>query len=113
MNENARPGEDQRNFPWRRYSPKDSQEIVWDAVVVGAGMGGSTLGFSLAQAGFKVLFVERGNPPTRFPRNMQDGRLRRLFSREPQEVRLRALGRWSKKVTILNDSKGFDFFAPM
>jgi len=32
----------------------------WDCVVVGTGMGGATLGHSLALAGRKVLFVERG-----------------------------------------------------
>jgi choline dehydrogenase-like flavoprotein len=113
MRDTVRASEDQRNFPWQQFAPEDSEEVVWDAVIVGAGMGGSTLGFSLAQAGFKVLFVERGNHPTRFPRSMQEGRLRRLISREPPEARLRALGRWSKKVTILNNGKGFDFFAPM
>lgn len=32
----------------------------WDAVIVGAGMGGGTLGYALAKAGWKVLFCERG-----------------------------------------------------
>ena len=33
---------------------------VWDAVVVGTGIGGATLGHALAQAGLSVLFLERG-----------------------------------------------------
>ncbi len=32
----------------------------WDAIVVGTGMGGATLGHALARAGWQVLFVERG-----------------------------------------------------
>jgi choline dehydrogenase-like flavoprotein len=33
---------------------------AWDAVIVGTGMGGATLGYALARAGLHVLFVERG-----------------------------------------------------
>jgi len=33
---------------------------VWDAIVVGSGMGGATVGYKLAEAGLKVLFVEKG-----------------------------------------------------
>ncbi|MCE9667449.1 GMC family oxidoreductase [Myxococcus stipitatus] len=32
----------------------------WDVVVIGTGMGGSTLGYSLARQGRSVLFLERG-----------------------------------------------------
>lgn len=32
----------------------------WDAIVVGTGMGGATLGHALARAGWKVLFCEKG-----------------------------------------------------
>lgn len=32
----------------------------WDAIVVGTGMGGATLGHALAQAGRRVLFLEKG-----------------------------------------------------
>lgn len=33
---------------------------MWDVIVVGTGMGGGTLGYSLARAGRRVLFVEKG-----------------------------------------------------
>jgi choline dehydrogenase-like flavoprotein len=33
---------------------------TWDAVIVGTGIGGATLGYALAKAGRRVLFVERG-----------------------------------------------------
>jgi choline dehydrogenase-like flavoprotein len=100
-------------FDWEEFSPRDSQETLWDVVIVGAGMGGSTLGYSLARRGLKVLFLERGNPPTRIPQSLQEGRLKRLLGSEPPEVRLKAMGRWSRKITIMRGGQGFDFFAPM
>ena len=38
----------------------DPAAQVWDAIVVGAGMGGGTLGHALARAGMRVLFIEKG-----------------------------------------------------
>jgi len=38
-------------------------EIVyghWDAIVIGTGMGGATVGYALARAGWRVLFCEKG-----------------------------------------------------
>lgn len=35
-------------------------ESYWDYIIIGAGMGGSVLGLSLAKAGRKVLFCEKG-----------------------------------------------------
>ena len=32
----------------------------WDVIILGTGMGGATLGFGLARAGKKVLFIEKG-----------------------------------------------------
>ncbi len=34
---------------------------AWDVIVVGTGMGGSTLGHALAKKGMRVLFLEKGN----------------------------------------------------
>lgn len=39
---------------------REAQQVVWDAIVVGTGMGGGPLGYSLARSGRKVLFVEKG-----------------------------------------------------
>ncbi len=36
---------------------------TWDFVVVGTGMGGGPIGLRLAQAGFSVLFIEKGLSP--------------------------------------------------
>lgn len=39
----------------------DAEDYFWDAIVIGAGMGGGTVGFELAKAGRSVLFIEKGN----------------------------------------------------
>ena len=41
----------------------------WDAVVIGTGMGGGTIGRALAEAGQSVLFVEQGPRGHRAARN--------------------------------------------
>lgn len=38
----------------------DPQSIEWDAVVIGTGMGGGTLGYELARRGRRVLYLEKG-----------------------------------------------------
>lgn len=40
--------------------PHEAEHVVWDAIVVGTGMGGGMLGYSLARSGRRVLFVEKG-----------------------------------------------------
>jgi choline dehydrogenase-like flavoprotein len=41
-------------------NPREAEHVMWDVIVVGTGMGGGTLGYSLAKSGRKVLFVEKG-----------------------------------------------------
>lgn len=38
----------------------DAALEYWDAIVVGTGIGGSTVGWALARSGLKVLFLEKG-----------------------------------------------------
>ncbi|MGZ8268679.1 MAG: FAD-dependent oxidoreductase [Burkholderiales bacterium] len=47
-------------------SVAEAESVLWDAVVIGTGIGGSTVGYELAKAGHRVLFLERG-------RNTHDG----------------------------------------
>ena len=42
------------------FEPDDPEGTEWDVVVVGTGMGGSTVGYALARSGHRVLFVEKG-----------------------------------------------------
>ncbi|HMM47191.1 MAG TPA: GMC family oxidoreductase [Thiobacillaceae bacterium] len=44
---------------------KDAARIHWDVIVIGAGMGGATIGHALAQAGKRVVFCERGRAASR------------------------------------------------
>ena len=43
-----------------QIDPRDAERELWDVIVVGTGMGGGTLGYSLARSGRRVLFVEKG-----------------------------------------------------
>jgi choline dehydrogenase-like flavoprotein len=42
-------------------SPDQGEDRRWDAVIVGAGMGGGAAGYILARAGLSVLFLEKGH----------------------------------------------------
>ena len=39
---------------------REAERVVWDAIVVGTGMGGGMFGYRLARSGRRVLFVEKG-----------------------------------------------------
>ena len=41
-------------------SAREAERVLWDVIVVGTGMGGGMLGYSLARSGRRVLFVEKG-----------------------------------------------------
>tara|TARA_R110002072_G_scaffold43340_6_gene121757 strand:+ start:12712 stop:14307 length:1596 start_codon:yes stop_codon:yes gene_type:complete len=43
-----------------KYIPQNPEDGDWDVVVVGTGMGGSTIGLALARKGRNVLFLEKG-----------------------------------------------------
>lgn len=100
-------------FNWDSYAPEAPAETFWDAIVVGAGMGGSTLGYALARKGMKVLFVERGAAQMHFPASLQEGRWKRVLGLERHEDRLSAMGRWSKPLTIMRKGQPLHFMAPM
>lgn len=52
----------------------DPERVAWDVIIVGAGMGGGTLGYALARAGRRVLFVEKGRSHLDVPDNPTLGR---------------------------------------
>ncbi|MFI5511710.1 GMC oxidoreductase [Mycobacterium sp. NPDC051804] len=54
----ARPAGD-LDLSWE-LNPPEAEDITWDVIVVGTGMGGSPLGYALAQSGRRVLFLEKG-----------------------------------------------------
>ncbi|MCA0940369.1 GMC family oxidoreductase [Salipiger pacificus] len=69
-------------------------ETRWDAIVIGTGIGGGTLGRALAEAGQKVLFLERGPAGQRTARNglsevfVPEARLARGLWPEPLHARV-------------------------
>jgi len=80
----------------------DAENTEWDVIIVGTGMGGSTLGHALAQAGKKVLFCEQGiftgTPATARGRYAES-----LFDRpevpQPKHCNiLRKSGRWMEDI---------------
>jgi choline dehydrogenase-like flavoprotein len=96
-------------FAWDRYAPGDLagdalRDRQWDAVIVGAGMGGGFAGLRLAQAGKSVLFLERGDAPFGAP-GVRIGRLQRLLSDQHRVDTLRRRGRWDKRVRFRIDGR--------
>ena len=88
-----------------RVSVSAARETAWDAVVVGAGMGGSATAFGLAERGMKVLVIERGLD--KHPANTTITEV----VEDPND-RLR-VARWPHQVSGKVDGHSFDFFAPL
>lgn len=84
----------------------NAEDQTWDIVVIGAGMGGGTVGHILAEHGCRVLFIERGarefeaRPPSA-----------PVQSSDPGE-RMRG-GLWPTEITSNIDGVTSRFFAPM
>jgi choline dehydrogenase-like flavoprotein len=81
-------------FPWENFEPPAPEGELWDVVIVGAGMGGSTVGLSLAKQGLSVLFLERGRPASRF-----------TWGAEATDADLEARGVWPRRFEFESDGK--------
>lgn len=73
---------------------------TWDAIIVGTGMGGATLGHGLAKQGLRVLFLEKGRATL-----MQD---QSLTGDSDDPDLLLHLGKWPGKVTTVIDGRRSD-----
>lgn len=91
------------------YTPHDPTSVTWDVVIVGTGMGGSTLGYQLARQGLRVLFLEKGQflqdpalpvPPPQAPAG--DERAQRLQA-----------GHWPERIQGNTTFGPLDFHAPL
>lgn len=99
---------------------------LWDAIVIGTGMGGATVGFELARRGRRVLFLEKGRFLHRDPEAEQgelgepsedpEDRLRRGWWPHPIAGRTDVAGGrgggWLPVRGFLDDGE-VDFFAPL
>jgi choline dehydrogenase-like flavoprotein len=65
---------------------EELQQTDWDAIVVGTGMGGGTIGYALAKAGKRVLFLEKGLSNL----DLADTSLRRQFVEVVHDIGLMA-----------------------
>ncbi|MFK7897280.1 MAG: GMC oxidoreductase [Myxococcota bacterium] len=93
-----------------KWIPESPESVEWDAVIVGTGMGGSTLGAALARKGHRVLFIEKGH----FlfgDHDRGDGSQAILEDNSP-EPRLRA-GWWPKKISGNSSGDELSLFAPL
>jgi len=82
----------------------------WDVVVVGTGMGGSTVGWALARAGRSVLFLERGR--NLLAEERLAGQYAEMIASEQNrplpEVLPRA-GRWREPILDISEKKTRSF----
>ncbi|MBP0484316.1 GMC oxidoreductase [Sagittula salina] len=83
----------------------DAPEGGWDALVIGTGIGGGTLGRRLAEAGMRVLFLEKGQADARSAENG----LSEVALPEARAVR----GLWPAPLTATVDGITQRFFAPL
>ena len=72
---------------------------AWDAIVVGTGMGGATLGHALARAGRRVLFLDKGTAsPDLLGRYAEDDFPRAEAPQPAHGALLRRAGRYADQV---------------
>ncbi len=81
------------------------QKTHWDAIVIGTGIGGGTIGRALAEAGHNVLFLEQG--PAGF-RNEENG-LSDIFVPQARLTR----GMWPTPLHLNLNGQDQVFYAPL
>ncbi|WKJ89568.1 GMC family oxidoreductase [Methylomonas montana] len=90
------------------------EDIDWDYIIVGTGIGGATLGFRLAQEGKKVLFCEKGRSLFATSGEFSGDYAEQFFpirkspSEEDHEV-LEQSGRWPFKIKDVSAKKTKSF----
>ncbi len=82
----------------------------WDAIIIGTGMGGATLGYALAQAGWRVLFCEKGQSTLQDGNALRGGYAEAHFPRPappgPEHASvLQSAGRWAEPIVDLSGER--------
>ncbi|MEP5152406.1 GMC family oxidoreductase [Planktotalea sp.] len=78
----------------------------WDAVIIGTGMGGGTIGRVLATGGWRVLFIEKGPSGHRSERQALHSH---VFTPDARALR----GFWPTPLRAKIDNRESEFFAPI
>ena len=93
--------------------PAEILDQQWDAIVIGTGIGGATLGHALVRQGWRVLFCEKGKSPagTRegrgdYPESSFPGA---NPSADERRARLAGAGRWSDAIEDSSRADGKPF----
>ena len=81
-------------------------EGSWDAIVIGAGMGGGIVGRALVEHGLTVLFLEKGRAGWRAEETGLEAGVE-----DPVARRLR--GAWPDPIEVTQDGRRQTFFAPL
>ncbi len=78
---------------------------IWDYIVIGTGMGGGPVGLKLAEAGFSILFLEKGKSPEE-PQALK-GQFAELFSQSSDITNetLQRAGRWTDEILDCSSDK--------
>lgn len=88
------------------YIPENPEEQLWDVIVVGTGMGGSTVGYELSRLGNRVLFVEKGR--------FVQGKHISDFPDVTSEFEVRLLkGRWPNRLQGTTSFGRVNFYGPV
>ncbi len=82
------------------------QDKVWDAIVIGTGMGGGILGRRLAERGASVLYLERGPAGRRTEQN-------HLFAGEVDPVAREIRGCWPEPIKTRVDGRTSEFLGTL
>lgn len=82
------------------------QDKTWDAIVIGTGIGGGTMGRALAERGLSVLFLEKGAAGFRTEVNRLSGEFHDPVARI-------ARGFWPDRVEARLEGKTSSFYAPL
>lgn len=90
----------------RHLSHADLADRLWDVAVIGTGMGGATVGYELAKAGHRVIFLEKGLSDF----SNADGTLQ--LGNEDPSARLQS-GNWPTRITGNIDNIQSQFFPPL
>lgn len=83
----------------------DLLKMVWDVIIIGAGMGGGTAAYQLTRYGINVLLIEKGLSSFKQFHGVQ------IQQERPQE-RLES-GKWSTKLSSTINGNDADFWAPL